>query len=150
MVRLAGGQAHHHEGGRSQANTLSYLLDRLEQLTLTERLRAVTEVLVHKQMASCHLHTVLRTHWAMSRPSGLVEPWSTWRMMDKVEREKPSQSLLKTIRFKSDVAVKTDMVTADMNTLALFSNHQREVEQGRGQDSAVRAAVFKMSSPTEF
>ena len=133
---------------KARLNTVSDLTCKLSQLTVSSCpvLAVAADCLAHRMVSSCHLHTLLRTHWLHS--CCMQEQGSCWKMMERLDkagvRTQPSS---KVVRFRSGVTFKTSTIVDDLNMLADFVNGVKSVD---GDVGAISALLFKMTSPTCF
>ena len=136
------------QSGQTKVNTVCDLTEKLSQLTVSScpLLTAATDSLAHRMVSSCHLHTLLRTHWLHS--CNMQEQGSSWKIMDRLDKVGVrSQPNSKVVRFRSGVTFKTSAIVDDLNTVAGFVNGERAVDEDVG---AIAALLFKMTSPTSL
>jgi len=130
-------------------SNITELSSKFDQITITDDYTTSIPIdcLAQKIFSSCHLHTVLRTHWQHSAETEVNNVQIAWRMMDRLDKTVvKSQPGNKAIRFRSGISFRMSQLVDDLNTVVTYVNGQKTLVT----TIALSSLLFKMSSPTHY
>ena len=134
---------------RSKLTSVAEITASMSSLTLDTASHVVTchEALLYRTIATCHLHTMIRSTWAGDQGdrSGLGV-FSLMSRMEKVKM-KDKEEERKVVRFRSGVSIKLPPITQDLATIAEYV--QKDSIQSLSE-SFIMALLFRMTSPSVY